>query len=109
MTHNQAVTVAALAWNRVKPEGDPPFHLCHETHQSRLVYKVECVGRTRKTEDAFDEAALDIMLNPPPEPEPVAAVAEEAVAAPSESPAVVEEAPIEESKPKTRSPFKRGK
>jgi hypothetical protein len=64
MTPQDAMNIAAKAWERVKPEDDPPFDQCAPDHKFRLAYKVESVAKTGRIEDDFDSEVYAI-LNPP--------------------------------------------
>lgn len=70
MTPQDAMNIAAQAWEQVKPEDDPPFEQCAPDHKFRLAYKVESVAKTGTLEDDFDRAVYAI-LHPPQGVSPV--------------------------------------
>lgn len=66
MTHQDALNIAAQAWEQVKPEDDPPFERCVQGHQFRLADKVREVAKGGNPDDDFDRA-VQAILNPPQE------------------------------------------
>ena len=55
---------AALAWDLVKAETDPPFSSCLLDHQQKLIYHAQNVQRGGPADDAFELKVREVLADP---------------------------------------------
>jgi hypothetical protein len=55
---------AALAWDLVKADADPPFSHCLLDHQQKLIYHAQDVQRGGPVSDDFERKVKDVLANP---------------------------------------------
>lgn len=58
---NDILPLAAVAWSKVKPAGDPEFNNCALSHREKLVAEAEAVVRTGSARTEFEKAFLGLL------------------------------------------------
>lgn len=56
--------IAAMAWDLVKADDDPPFSNCLLDHQQKLIYHARDVQRTGRADDVFEAKVAEILDDP---------------------------------------------
>jgi len=55
---------AALAWDLVKADTDPPFSHCLLDHQQKLIYHAQDVQRGGPADDGFERKVKEVLAHP---------------------------------------------
>ena len=56
--------VAAMAWDLVRADDDPPFSSCTIDHREKLIYHAQNVQKSDLASDAFEQKVKDVLANP---------------------------------------------
>ena len=90
---NDMLPLAAVAWSKVKPAGDPEFNNCALSHREKLVAEAEAVVRTGSARTDFEKAFLGLLdeFKAAQNPAPAAPAAAAIESAPEVAPEASEE------------------
>lgn len=89
---NDILPLAAVAWSKVKPAGDPEFNNCALSHREKLVAEAEGVVRTGSARTDFEKAFLGLLDEFKAAQNPAPAAPEAEAAAIESAPEAAEEA-----------------
>lgn len=55
---------AAMAWDLVRADNDPPFSSCTIDHREKLIYHAQNVQKSGLASDVFEQKVKDVLANP---------------------------------------------
>ena len=55
---------AAMAWDLIRADNDPPFSSCTIDHREKLIYHAQNVQKSGLASDAFEQKVKDVLANP---------------------------------------------